>query len=118
MVQVVARHSAEAERVQVAEGDGRERHDRGRDLIQSSDVRVLEVEVDAVHAHVQQEGEGTEEEDDPQAAFDAELLVREDVRDAVKGRGVRKNFDGRRLRRVHFFGLHFEIHCRRATSSV
>lgn len=33
MVQVVARHAAEAESVQVAESDGGERHDRGRDLI-------------------------------------------------------------------------------------
>lgn len=112
MVQVVAGHAAEAERVQVAEGDGRERHDSGRDLVHLGDVRVLEVEVDAVHAHEEQEGERAQEEDHPQAAFDAELLVRENVGDAVQGGGVRENFNGRRLRSVHLFGLHFEVHSR------
>lgn len=112
MVQVVAGHLAEAKRVQVAEGDGRERHDSGRDLIQFGDVRVLEVEVDAVHAHEQQEGEGPQEKHHPQAAFDAELLVREDVGDAVQGGRVRENFNGRRLRSVHLFGFHFEVHSR------
>ena len=97
MVQVIARHSAKAERVQVAEGDGGERHDRGRDLVQFGDVRVLEVEVDPVHAHVEQEGQGAQEKHDPQAAFDAEPLVREYVRDSVQGRAVRKNFYGWRL---------------------
>lgn len=118
MVQVIARHPAEAERVQVAKGDRGERHDRGRDLIQFGDVRVLEVEVDPVHAHEQQKGQGAQEKDDPQAAFDAEPLVRENVRDSVQGRGVRKNFNGWRLMRVHFFGFYFEIHCHCATSSV
>lgn len=117
VVQVVAGHPAEAERIQVAEGDGRERHDSGRDLIQFGDVRVLEVEVDAVHAHEQQEGEGPQEKHHPQAAFDAELLVREDVWDAVQGGRVRENFNGRRLRGVHFFGFHFEVH-RRSVSNV
>lgn len=97
MVQVVASHAAEAESVQVAESDGGERHDRGRDLIQFGDVRVLEVEVDPVHAHVQQEGQRAQEKHEPQAAFDAEPLVREDVRDSVQGRAVRKNFYGWRL---------------------
>ena len=118
VVQVVARHPAEAERVQVAEGDRRERHDRGRDLIQFGDVRVLEVEVDPVHAHVQQEGQGAQEKHDPQAALDAEPLVRENVGDAVQGRAVRKNFYGRRLIWVHFLAFYFEIHCHCATSSI
>lgn len=118
VVQVIARHPAEAERVQIAKGDRGERHDRGRDLIQFGDVRVLEVEVDPVHAHVKQEGQGAQEKHDPQAAFDAEPLVRENVRDSVQGRAVRKNFYGRRLVCVHVFGFHFEIHCDCATSSI
>lgn len=79
VVQVVARHAAEAERVQVAEGDRGERHDGGRDFIQFGDVWVLEVKENPVHAHVQQEGQRAQETHDPQAAFDAEALVREDV---------------------------------------
>lgn len=110
VVQVVARDPAEAERVQVAEGDGGERHDRGRDLIQSGDVRVLQVIVDPVHADVQQERQGAQEHQEPQAAFDAEALVREDVRDAVQGRAVRENFYGRRSVGVDFLGFYFEIH--------
>lgn len=117
MVQVIARHATEAERVQVAKSDRGERHDRGRDLVQFGHVRVLEVEVDPVHAHVQQEGQGAQEKHDPQTTLDAEALVREDVRDSVQGRAVRENFYGWRLIRVHFLGLHFEIHCQCATSS-
>jgi len=83
VVQVVARDPAEAERVQVAECDRGERHNRGRDLIQFGNVRVLEVEVDPVHAHIQQEGQRAQENNEPQAAFDAESLVREDVGDSV-----------------------------------
>lgn len=79
MVQVIACHPTETKCVQVAKGDRGKRHDRGRDLIQFGDVRVLEVEVDPVHAHVQQEGQRAQEKHDPQAAFDAEPLVREDV---------------------------------------
>lgn len=110
VVQVIARDPAEAERVQVAEGDGGERHDRGRDLVQPGDVRVLQVIVDPVHADVQQERQGAEEQQEPQAALDAHALVREDVRDAVQGRAVRENFYGRRSVRVHLLGLHFEVH--------
>lgn len=118
VVQVIARHAAEPKRVQVAKGDRGERHDRGRDLVQFGDVRVLEVEVDPVHAQEQQEGQGAQEAHDPQAAFDAEPLVRENVRDSVQSRAVRKNFYGRRLTRVHLFGFYFEIHGPRAPSSV
>lgn len=92
VVQVIARHAAEPERVQVAKGDRGKRHDRGRDLVQFGNVRVLEVEVDPVHAHEQQERQRAQEKHDPQAAFDAEPLVREDVGDSVHGRAVRKNF--------------------------
>lgn len=92
VVQVIARHAAEPERVQVAESDRGKRHHRGRDLVQFGDVRVLEVEVDPVHAHVQQERQRTQEKHEPQAAFNAEPLVREDVRDSVQRRAVRKNF--------------------------
>lgn len=116
MVQVIPSDPAEAERVQVAEGDRGERHDWGRDLIQFGDVLVLEVEVDAVHAHVQQEGQRAQEKHDPQATFDAETLIGENVRDPVHGRAVRKNFYGWRLMCVHFFGFYFEIH--RGTNSI
>lgn len=110
VVQVITRHPAEAERVQVAKGDRGERHNRCRDLVHFGDVRVLEVELDPVHAHVHQEGQGAQEEDDPQAAFDAEAVVCKDVRDSVQGRVVRKNFNGWRSVRVRFFGFYFEIH--------
>lgn len=92
VVQVIARHAAEPKSVQVAESDRGERHDWGRDLVQFGDVRVLEVEVDPVHAHVQQERQGAQEKHEPQAALDADPLVREDVRDSVQGRALRKNF--------------------------
>lgn len=97
MKQVVACHPAEAESVQVAKSDGGKRHDGGRDLIQFGDVRVLEVEVDPIHARIEQEGQRAQEEQEPQAAFDAEPLVREDVSDSVQGRAVRENFYGWRL---------------------
>lgn len=53
VIQVIARHAAEAERVQVAKGDRGKRHDRGRDLVHFGDVWVLQVELDPVHAHEQ-----------------------------------------------------------------
>lgn len=108
--EVVAGQLAEAERVQVAEGHRRKRHDRGRDLVQLGDVRVLEVEVDPIHAHVEQESQRGQEEDEPQEPLDPEALVGEDVGDSVQGRAVRKNFYGWRLVRVQFFRLHFQIH--------
>lgn len=57
VVQVIARHSTEAKRVQVTKSDGGERHSRGRDLVQLGHVRVLQVEVNAVHADEHQEGQ-------------------------------------------------------------
>lgn len=110
MIQVVARHAAEAERVQVAKGDRGERHDRGRDLVHFGDVRVLQVELDPVHAHEQQEGERAQEDQEPEAAFDAAALVRENVSDSVQGRSVRENFNGWWSIGVHVFGFYFEIH--------
>lgn len=110
VIQVIARHPAEAERVQVAKGDRRERHDRGRDLVHSGDVRVLQVELDPVHAHEQQEGERAQADQEPEAALDAAALVRENVSDSVQGRSVRENFNGWRSTRVHVFGFYFEIH--------
>lgn len=112
VVQVVARHPAEPERVQVAKGDRGERHDRGRDLVQFGDVRVLEVEVDPVHAHEQQEGQRAQEEHHPEAALDADALVREDVRDSVQSGAVREHLHGWRWMRVPFFRFYFEIHRR------
>lgn len=110
VIQVIARHPAEAERVEVAKGHRRERHDRGRDLIHFGDVRVLQVELDPVHAHEQQEGERAQADQEPEAAFDAAALVRENVSDSVQGGGVRENFNGWRSTRVHVFGFYFEIH--------
>lgn len=110
VIQVIARHPTEAERVQVAKGDRRERHDRGRDLVHFGDVRVLQVELDPVHAHEQQEGERAQADQEPEAALDAAALVRENVSDSVQGRSVRENFNGWRSTRVHVFGFYFEIH--------
>lgn len=110
MIQVVARDAAEAERVQVAKGDRGERHDRGRDLVHFGDVRVLQVELDPVHAHEQQEGERAQEDQEPEAALDAAALVREDVRESVQGGSVRENFNGGRSMNVHVLGFDFEIH--------
>lgn len=112
VIQVVARHTTEAERVQVAKGDRRERHDRGGYLVQLGDVRVLQVELDPVHAHEQQEGERAQADQEPEAAFDAAALVRENVSDSVQARSVRENFDGWRSARVHVHvGFYFQIHC-------
>lgn len=110
VIQVVARHPTEAERVQVAEGDRRERHDWGRDLVHFSDVRVLQIVLDPVHAHEQQEGERAQADQEPEAAFDAAALVRENVIDSVQGRSVRENFNGWRSTGVHVFVIYFEIH--------
>ena len=65
VVQVVAGHPVEAEGVEVAEGDRGEHHHRGRHLVQLGDVRVLEVELHAVHAHQHQHAQGAQEEQDP-----------------------------------------------------
>lgn len=119
VIQVVARHTTEAERVQVAKGDRRERHDRGRYLVQFGDVRVLQVELDPVHAHEQQEGERAQADQEPEAAFDAAALVRENVSDSVQARSVRENFNGRRSTRVHVHvGFYFQIHCAAAQRAL
>ena len=83
VVQVIPGHATEAERVQVAECDGGEHHHWGRDLVQLGDVRILQVEVDPVHADVEQTRQGAEEEGQPQAALYAHAFVGEDVRDSV-----------------------------------
>lgn len=110
MIQVIARHPTEAERVQVAKGDRRERHDRGRDLVHFGDVRVLQIELDPVQADEEQEGERAQADQEPEAALDAAALVRENVSDSVQGRSVRENFNGWRSTRVHVFRFYFEIH--------
>lgn len=110
VIQVVAGYAAEAERVQVAKGDRGERHDRGRDLVHFGDVRVLQVELDPVHAHEQQEGERAQEDQQPEAALDAAALVREDVRESVQGGSARENFNGGRSVDVHVLGFDFQIH--------
>jgi len=111
VVQVVACHAAEAERVEVAEGDGGERHGGGRDLVQLGDVRVLQVQVYAVHAHAQQHSQRAEEEEQPGAALDAQALVAEDVRQAVQGGAVGEHLQRRwRLTEVHVLGIYLEVH--------
>lgn len=112
MVQVIARDAAEAEGVEVAEGHGREGHQRSRDLIELGDVRVLQVEAHAVRAHEHKKGERAGEQDNPQAAPHAQPLVGEHVRDAVKSRPARENFNGRRSLAVHVVVVVFasEIH--------
>lgn len=84
MVQIVPGHPAEAERVEVAEGDGREGHHGRCDLIQLGDVWVLQVEVNTVGTHQHQERERADEEDNPKTASHTQTLVREHVRDAVE----------------------------------
>ncbi len=79
MVQVVARHAAEAERVQIAEGNGRKRHHWCRDLVQTGDMRVLKVELDAVHTNKHQERNRPHEKHDPDASFDALAFITEHV---------------------------------------
>lgn len=101
MVQVIARDAAEAEGVEVAEGDGREGHLRGRDLVQLGHVRVLQVEAHSVRAHEHEEGERAGEEDNPQAAPHAQPLVGEHVCDAVQSGPAGENFNRRRSLTVH-----------------
>lgn len=62
VVQVVAGDLAEAEGVEVADGDGGEQHCRCHDLVHFGDVRKLQVELNSVHTDVQQEAQGAEEE--------------------------------------------------------
>lgn len=102
MVQIVARHPAEAKGVQVAEGDRGEYHQRRRYLVQLGNVRVLEVELDPVHTHQHQEPQRSQEEQDPQAPLDAHPFVGEQVRDAVQCGPAGENFDRHRsLEGVH-----------------
>lgn len=111
MVQVVARYPAEAEGVEVAEGDRRENHPRSRHLVQLGDMRVLEVQLDPVHAHHHQHTHGAQEEQDPQAALYAHAFVSEHVRDAVQRGPAGENFNGSRALVVHIVrGVRFEIH--------
>lgn len=117
MVQVVACHPAEAEGVEVAEGDRGEHHHGSRHLVQLGDVGVLEVELHAVHAHHHQHAHGAQEEQDPQAALDAHPLVGEHVRDAVQRGPAGENFDGGRSLVVHVLRVRFEIHRVPGTSS-
>ena len=111
VVQVVARHPAEAEGVEVAEGDWGEHHHRSRHLVQLGDMRVLEVELHPVHAHHHQHAHGAHEEQNPQGALDTHPLDGEHVRDAVQRGPAGENFDGSRPLVVHVFRVRFEIHC-------
>lgn len=117
MVQVIARDAAEAEGVEVAEGQGGEGHHRGRDLVQLGHVRVLQVETHAVRAHEHEEGERAGEEDNPQAAPHAQPLVGEHVGDAVQSGRARENFNGRRSLAVHVVVVVFasKIHVEKQT---
>lgn len=110
MIQVVARHPAEAERVEVAEGDRREGDERSGHLVQLGDVGVLEVELHAVYAHNEKHPEGHKEEHNPQAALDIHPLVSEHVRDAVQRGPAGENFDRSRPPVVCVLRVRFEIH--------
>lgn len=110
VVQVIARHPAEAKGVEVAEGDGGENHHRSRHLVQLGDVGVLKVKLHAVHAHHGQHAHGAQEEESPQGALDAHALVGEHMRDAVQRGSAGENFNGGRLPVVQLLRLRFEIH--------
>lgn len=83
MVQVIARNPAEANGVQIANGHSRKHHHRRGDLVQLGDVRILQVELNAINADVHEKSQGAEEKHHPEAAFGRDLLIGEDVRDAV-----------------------------------
>lgn len=110
VVQVVASHSAEAERVEIAEGDGGEYDHWRRHLVQLGDMRVLKVKLHPVHAHHHQNPHGEHEEQNPQGALQAHALISEHVRDAVKGGPGGENFNGSWPLVVHFVRVCFEIH--------
>lgn len=110
MVQVVARHPAEAEGVEVAEGDRGEHHHRSRNLVQLGDVRVLEVQLHPVHAHHHQHTHGAQEKQNPQCALDTHPLISEHVRDAMQRGPAGENFDGSRPLVVHVLRVLVDIH--------
>lgn len=84
VVQVITCDFTKTKRVQVAERDGGEHHLLRRDFIQFGNVRILQVELNSVRANIQQEGQGAQKKYQPQAASDADPVVRKDVRDAMK----------------------------------
>lgn len=110
VVQVVARHPAEAEGVEVAEGDRWEHDQRSSHLIKLGDVGVLEVKLDSVHAHHHQHTHRGHEEQNPQAALDTHPLISEHVRDAVQRGPGGENFNGSRPLVVNVVRVRFEIH--------
>ncbi len=83
VVQVVACDPAEAEGVEIADRHRWENHHRRRDLVQLGDVRVLQVELNPIDADVHEKGQWAEEKHNPEAAFGRDLLIGEDMRDAV-----------------------------------
>lgn len=113
VVQVIARHPAEAEGVEVAEGDGGENHHRSSHLVQLGDVGVLKVQLHAVNAHHCQHTHGAQEEESPQCAFDDHPLIGEHVWDAVQRGSAGENFNGGWLLVVQVLRVRFEIHCGR-----
>lgn len=110
VVQVVARHPAEAEGVQVAEGDGGEHHHRSRHFVQLGNVGILEVKLHSVHTNHHQHAQGAQEEQNPQGALDTHPFISEHVRDAMQRGPAGENFDGSRALVVHVLRLRFEIH--------
>lgn len=111
MVQVVARDLAEAEGVEVADGDGGEQYWRSHDLVHFGDVRKLQVELNPVHADVHQEAQGAEEQEQPQAASGRHSLVGEDVGDAVQRGRESEHLERRRMIAVCLCRrFHFHIH--------
>lgn len=111
VVQVVACDLAEAEGIEVADGDGREQHGRSHDLVHLCDVRKLQVELNPVHTDIQQEAQGAQEEEEPQATSGRHSLVREDVSDSVQRGRESEHLERRRMLAVRLGRrLRFHIH--------
>lgn len=111
VVQVIACDFAEAEGVEVADGDGGEQHGRSHYLVYFGDVWKLQVELNPVHADVQQEAEGAQEEEQPQATSGCHSLVGEDVSYSVQRGRESKHLERRRMIVVRLSRrLHFHIH--------
>lgn len=112
VVQVIACDLAEAEGVEIADGDGGEQHGRSHDLVHFGDVRKLQVELNPVHADIQQEAQGAEEEEQPQAASRRHSLGGEDVSDAMQCGREGEHLERRRMLAVLLRGrLHLHIRC-------
>lgn len=97
-----------SEAVVVAEGDGREVHDRAVHLVQDGDVRVLVVLDDAVGHLVQEDGQRGAEGCGPQQPADGHSSGEEDVAEAMEGTVGPEHRDvGGRTWGFLFWGSHY-----------